>query len=293
MTWHPVVAGVDASQAGALAAAVAWMIARSARTTCHLVHGARGLSGVSPALPLPADHEEIATHVAAAARQRVEAALRGNAPPEVIAHLDVRFGHPAWVLGRAIEELQAGLLVLGGKHHAPPVRWFGGSTAHHAVRTVDVPTLVAAALPKRWSRVLVAIDLSEAARPTLEAALRFAEPFDAQVRALHVVEPLPLIPDVGIQLDEQAHIRLAEDGFQDVVSGLPPSAGIERLVRHGSPARTIREVAAEWNADLVVLGSHGKGWVDRVLLGSTTERLLNRLPTSVLVIPMGAPKGDR
>ena len=40
-----------------------------------------------------------------------------------------------------------------------------------------------------------------------------------------------------------------------------------------------------WGADLVVLGSHGKGWVDRMLLGSTTERLLSHLPTSMLVIP--------
>jgi len=43
--------------------------------------------------------------------------------------------------------------------------------------------------------------------------------------------------------------------------------------------------------DLVIVGSHGKGWVDRVLLGSTTERLLNKLPCPVLVIPVRAPGG--
>jgi len=41
----------------------------------------------------------------------------------------------------------------------------------------------------------------------------------------------------------------------------------------------------------VVVGSHGKGWVDRLLLGSTTERLLDQLPASLLVVP--APPGKR
>ena len=48
---------------------------------------------------------------------------------------------------------------------------------------------------------------------------------------------------------------------------------------------TILAEAAEWKADLLVVGSHGKGWAERMLVGSVTERLLNHLPTSVLVVP--------
>ena len=53
-------------------------------------------------------------------------------------------------------------------------------------------------------------------------------------------------------------------------------------------AETIAQEATNWNADLIVVGSHGKGWVDRLLMGSTTERLLTFLPASVLVVPTGA-----
>jgi len=46
--------------------------------------------------------------------------------------------------------------------------------------------------------------------------------------------------------------------------------------------------AAEWRADLLVVGSHGKGWGKRMLVGSVTERLINHLPASLLVVPAAA-----
>jgi nucleotide-binding universal stress UspA family protein len=48
--------------------------------------------------------------------------------------------------------------------------------------------------------------------------------------------------------------------------------------------------AAAWRADVVVVGSHGKGWVDRLLIGSVTEDLLNNLPCAVLVVPVPKPE---
>jgi hypothetical protein len=61
----------------------------------------------------------------------------------------------------------------------------------------------------------------------------------------------------------------------------------------GPVIETIVAEAAAWKADLLVVGSHGKGWVDRLLVGSTTERLLNELPTSLLVIPTAAAAKKR
>ena len=60
-------------------------------------------------------------------------------------------------------------------------------------------------------------------------------------------------------------------------------------MRRGRAAAAITSEVRQWNADLVVMGSHGKGWVDRLLIGSTSERLLNVLPTSMLVVPVSRP----
>src|SRR5438046_10668110 len=58
--------------------------------------------------------------------------------------------------------------------------------------------------------------------------------------------------------------------------------GVERMVRYGMAVETILREATEWGTDLLVVGSHGKGWAKRMLVGSVTERLLNLLPTSLL-----------
>lgn len=285
MTWQPIVIGADASSEGALAVTLGWTVATAAQARCHVVHGVR--EATHPGLPGPsAERERFNQQVVAAARRSVIDAMQETVPREALERLEVRLGNPAWALARAVEETHAELLVLGGKHHSAPVRWFGGSTVHHAVRTIDVPILVAAPTDMSFSRILVATDLSDVARPTIEAAVRFAALFDSTLRVMHVVEPLPSIPDVGIELDEREHLRLAEEGIRELLAAADPAHTAELKVRSGTPARAIAEECDRWNADLVVVGTHGKGWVDRVLLGSTTERLLNRLPASVLVIPV-------
>ena len=62
-----------------------------------------------------------------------------------------------------------------------------------------------------------------------------------------------------------------------------------KVIREGVPIDTILDEAAAWRADVIVVGSHGKGWVDRLLIGSVTEDLLNNLPCAVLVVPVPKP----
>ena len=291
MRRQPVIVGVDATPAGVLAATTGWAVAAAGDVPCRLVHAIRIPPALAAETAVDAGSGELLSGLLARSRTEVLDTIRDQVPPEALEALEIRTGNPAWVLRQTVEEAAAHLLVLGGKHHAAPIRWFGGSTAHHAVRTIDVPVLVVAAPVTRFTRVLVATDVSDAALPTLEQALEFAALFSATVRVLSVVEPMPAIPDVGVQIDTSAQLRTAEDETRALVARLAGSERVEVAVDSGSAARTIADQAAAWSADLVVVGSHGKGWVDRVLLGSTTERLLNRLPCSTLVIPVHGPAG--
>ena len=65
------------------------------------------------------------------------------------------------------------------------------------------------------------------------------------------------------------------------------TSATQRLVRHGTVTDTLLREVTDWDADVLVVGSHGKGWAQRVLLGSVTEGLLNHMPTSLLVAPVG------
>lgn len=291
--WKPVIVGVDESPESAGAAAMAWKIAVAAGTECYVVHGTREVSAipVSPP-PLPFDPNQLGKRLAEAARQRLEEAIRGHVPPEVLKHIEVRLGNGAWALLHAVEEHGASVVVLGGKHHAPPARWLGGSTAHHAVRMIDVPLLITWSPRQVIRRILVAVDLSYAAGPTLELALRFARLFSAQLRALHVLENLPFTDELPPTFDHEGHCEQSAKHFESVVERVMADEAIDHEVRRGVPSRAIREASAEFDADLVVVGSHGKGWADRLLIGSTTERLINQLPTSLLVVPVRASAKD-
>ena len=57
-------------------------------------------------------------------------------------------------------------------------------------------------------------------------------------------------------------------------------------MRRGTAADAITAEVADRHAEVVVFGSHGKGWVDRMLIGSVTERVLSALPCSMLIVPV-------
>src|SRR6266568_3298439 len=111
----------------------------------------------------------------------------------------------------AVAALGAELVVLGGKHHSTLGRWLGGSTSVAVARTTPVPLLVTVEAPA-IRRVLLALDPSAAARPAVAAAERYAALFGAELRALSVVEPLAVLPEVP-QQDTTDYYRRWEEAL--------------------------------------------------------------------------------
>ncbi|MBI2403062.1 MAG: universal stress protein [Gemmatimonadetes bacterium] len=292
MTWKPIVAGVDASPQAATAAAFAWRIAQAANTECYLVHGSRPLFR-SAAAEFVADVNALIEQQMEAARMGVSATIERAVPATALRALEVRSGRGATVVTEVARRYHAGLIVLGGKHHSTLGRWMGGSTAHHVVRVTDIPLLVTGEQVGAMRRVLVSADLSYAVQPTFEAAARMARLFGAELRVLHAVEPLPVFAELPALWNEEAFYQDSTAQLERCLEPLLEDVVAESVVRPAYAADAIAAEVAAWGADLVVVGSHGKGWVDRLLLGSTTERLLDQLPASLLVVPVPAPPGER
>lgn len=285
-----VVAGVDDSPEGVRSAKVAWAIAQAAGVECRLVHAAREYWATSGGTDIPIDVGAMNQAVLQIAQERLAEELRSVIPPEGVSHLEVRLGRATVLIREVVAEHGAGIVVLGAKHHPAVTRWIGGSTVHNVVRTSKVPVLVSCMEDARVKRVLAAVDVSYAAAATVEKAIEFAGVWGAELRVIHVVEPLPLIAALPIAMDQEAYYRLSEEQFTDAVSGLTAGTNASLVVRRGAADGCVSEEVEQWNADVLVIGSHGKGWVDRLLVGSTTERLLNHLPTSTLVVPVPAPQ---
>jgi nucleotide-binding universal stress UspA family protein len=286
MQRQPILVAVDASLEAACAAEYAVRLADAARTECRLVHAVRDPWAAALLAELPLHTAEFRQQVFAAARAQIERNLAGRVPAALVQGLILEAGRPADVIARHARATNAQLVVLGGKHHSVLDRWISGSTALNVVRTTTVPVLITAGAPQPARRVLVALDTSGAARPTLEAARHFASMHGAELRALSIIEPLPPLPEGLATADPGPYLNLCRDHIETELRKLVVDARADFVIRTGPTTATIEAEAAAWHADVVVVGSHGKSWSERVILGSITERLLNDLPATLMVVPV-------
>ncbi len=149
-------------------------------------------------------------------------------------------------------------------------------------------------------KILCPTDFSEASIEGLKAAAELAAQFSAELLLIHVQPPVmnyvpsdwAETPMFDVALFEQKQAEDARAKIEELSRTRVPEAVHRRtLVKLGSAAREILETAAEEEADLIVIATHGMtGW-HRYLYGSVTQRVLQHAPCSVLVIRSTAPRG--
>jgi len=137
-------------------------------------------------------------------------------------------------------------------------------------------------------RVLVPTDFSDSARHALTYGVSFAREFEAELLLVHVVEnltvgyasdlfPVPMA-DVFEEISGYARSELAKLAAEGREKGVT----VREIVAQGKPSAEIVRIAGEEAADVIVLGTHGKGMLDKALFGSTTERVIRKAPCPVL-----------
>jgi nucleotide-binding universal stress UspA family protein len=204
-------------------------------------------------------------------------------------------GVPFDEIAKAAKTWEAGLIVIATHGYTGLRHVLLGSTAERVVRHAPCPVLIvrgrekrgvkAAFSPDKLRSILVPVDFSKPSLDALPHALALARKSEAQLTLLHVIEPLHA--DMLIDLPQSqrdarvaAHERLAK--LADATKKVWLRTG--RELRAGHPVDTITALAKRTNADLIVMGTHGRTGLKRCFIGSVAERVVRHALCPVLVV---------
>lgn len=215
-----------------------------------------------------------------------------------VLNLSGESGAVVHALSAAASEWRADVLIVGARHRGRIKRWVDGSVSGALAVCAPCPLLVVpaeyeACAEPRFARMLLATDGSEASAQAIQAAMRLVEPQIA-LRAIYVVDrgsvtggPVAA-PGLEDALTGLGHKALAAASEQLAPTGCACETGLVAtgLVRDDI-AHTVLRDAADWNADLVVLGTHGRRGVARWLLGSVAQRAVEITHRPLLLVGPG------
>jgi nucleotide-binding universal stress UspA family protein len=269
-------------------------------TALHVVPAAIPVEGMFPYAQVPLRHEGVSAQVVKELEEFTAPARAAGITTETF----VRDGPvPATILDLA-HALPADLLVMGSHGQGGLERLVLGSVTESVLRKAPCPVLTAPreerafSGPAPFKRILYATDFSPAADHALGYALSLAEEAQGALILVHVMDGpslaatasgLPINPSrVTADLAREAQRRLKE--------AVPPAARlwceVEERVAYGRPADEIIRVAREREAQVIVMGVHGRNALDLMLFGSTSHHVIRKAPCPVLTIP-GARAAER
>jgi nucleotide-binding universal stress UspA family protein len=138
---------------------------------------------------------------------------------------------------------------------------------------------------KAVRRILLATDLSPASEAATQQAIDLAHDLGASLLIVSVIDP-DLRGAAGSRLERMDQRRAAREQAAQavVVRGRQAGISVSFLVWEGEPGPAIVEAAASEGADMIVVGSHGRGRVGRFMLGSVSDHVIRNASAPVLIV---------
>jgi universal stress protein A len=139
----------------------------------------------------------------------------------------------------------------------------------------------------RLKRILVPVDFSDCSKKALAYALPFAKQFDAEIVLTHVVQPFVPVPEMSSVDITAAMAQMRESGKSELERlrvSITDDVKITTVLRVGHPAHEIVKTAAEADADLILLSTHGRTGLGRVFFGSVAEHVTRYARCPVLAV---------
>jgi len=150
-------------------------------------------------------------------------------------------------------------------------------------------------------KVLIALDYDVTAKKVAEIGFSFAKGMSAKVILIHIIadstyystlEYSPVFGFLGFSTDDSSHL-LEADGLKNAtthfLNKVKQHLGdetIQTLVKEGDFGESILKAAMDLHVDIIVMGSHSRNWLDEVLVGSVTEKVLHHTSIPIFIIPI-------
>ncbi len=203
-----------------------------------------------------------------------------------------------------VEDRSIDLIVMGTRGRSYVQRLLLGSVTERLLRKLHIPILTVSHLdpereihvpgPVPLQRILYATDLAEGSEDGLAFSIRLARGLDAKLLVAHVVQQADsafhgmdtaaFMPEYGDEIRAQAEERLSRVVALMSDGSVPTST----LLTDGVPYETIDRLAVQYKADLIVINLQNKGRLERVVLGTTAERVIRTATVPVLSLPLPA-----
>jgi len=150
----------------------------------------------------------------------------------------------------------------------------------------------------KLKKVLIALDYDPTARKVAEAGFLFAKTMHAEIVLLHVItDPAYYISaehtvvmgfagySAPLQIDSIDGLKKASIEFLEKSKNHLGEETIKIMVEEGDIAESILKAAKKIHADIIVLGSHSRKWLENILMGSVTEKVLHNTTIPIFIIP--------
>jgi nucleotide-binding universal stress UspA family protein len=245
-----------------------------------------------PGVVLTADViQETEDAMEAEARRIVIKVARRIAAPDLTVQTQVVRGRAATSLLDQASEFKADLIVVGNRGRGPFESAVLGSVSAEVVDHSKVPVLVARR--DHIARILLGDDGSESAAAAADTLRRWSVLHGAPIRVLSVadVDPQwnPWLRGADMraaQAASTASMHQHQEALSRSTAAALQKAGLvaEGMVEDGNPAHRLVEAAANWDADLLVVGTHGHGGLGPIV-GSVARAVLYHAPCSILLVP--------
>jgi len=190
---------------------------------------------------------------------------------------EIRIGDEDVQILDAARTMKADVIVMGTHGRRGFKRWILGSVAESMVRYSPVPLIVVGSpgvktIAPRVRRVLVPTDFSKGSAAAVGCGLEIAKRSHASITLLHVMK------DLSAAAGWKASAQVTA-GVRDELDALIPAQArreceVKTVVEIGEPYQVILNTMKRLTPDLVVMNTHGHGFVDRLLIGSTAERVV-------------------